>query len=96
MGVASIPFPFTPLPPGQHNLAPTGATGLAVPVGARYAKVYGSTATVRFATDGATLQTKTVGMPLAAGVCVMLSGAAVLANFRAVSSTGTFDVEYFK
>ena len=95
-GVAPIPFPFTPLAPGQHNLAPTGATGLAVPAGARYATVCGSTATIRFTTDGTTPPTNTVGMPLAAGACVTLSGSAVLANFKAISASGTLDVEYFK
>jgi hypothetical protein len=43
-----------------------------------------------------TALTISVGQRLAAGVCVPLSGTIVLANFRAVSPTGTLDVEYFR
>lgn len=95
-GVAPIPFPFIPLAPGQHNLSPTGAMGLAVPAGARYATLCASNATVRYTTDGSTTPTASLGMPLYAGGCVTLSGASVLANFEAFSATGTLDVEYFK
>jgi hypothetical protein len=95
-GVVALPYPYVPLSPGQHNLAPTSATALTVPGGARFATVCASTATVRYTTDGTTAPTSTVGMPLAAASCVALSGAAVLANFKAFSSSGTLDVEYFQ
>jgi hypothetical protein len=57
-GVIPLPFSYTPLSPGQHNLAATSSTALSAPIGARYATV--------------------------------------LANFRAISATGTLDVEYFQ
>jgi hypothetical protein len=94
--VAPIPFPYIPLSPGQHNLAPTSAAGLTIPTGARYATICASTATVRYTTDGTTLPTSSVGMPLSGGACMNLSGAIVLANFRAFATSGTLDVEYFK
>jgi len=95
-GVIPLPYSYTPLSPGQHNLAPTSSTALSVPTGARYATVCASSATVKYTTDGTTTPTGSVGQPLAAGSCVSLSGATVLANFRAISTTGTLDVEYFQ
>lgn len=95
-GVAAVPFPFTPLSPGQHNLAPTSATGLTIPPGARYATICASTAIVRYTTDGTTLPTTSVGMPLTSNACMNLSGPMVLSNFRAFSTSGILDVEYFK
>ncbi len=95
-GVIPLPYAYLPLPLGQHNVAPTSATGLIVPNGARYATVCASTAGVKYTTDGATTPTPSLGMPLAAGACVTLSGAAALANFKAISATGTLDVEYFQ
>ena len=94
--VAPIPFPYFPVPPGQYNLAPRAATSLSVPAGARLATLCASSATVRYTTDGVTLPTSTVGMPLVAGACLTLSGPAVLATFRAISAAGILDVEYFK
>jgi len=81
-GVFPLPYGYTPLPPGQHNLALTSSTALTIPTGARYATICASTASV--------------GMPLPAGACVALSGATVLANFLAISATGTLDVEFFQ
>ena len=95
-GVFPLPTQYLPLSPGQHNLAVTSSTALTIPAGARFATVCASTAAVRYATDGTTTPTSSVGMPLAAGACVALSGAAVLANFRAISASGTLDVEYFQ
>ena len=94
--VATIPFAYIPLSPGQHNVAPVSATALTIPNGARYATLCASSATLRYTTDGTTTPTSTLGMPLAAGSCVALSGAAVLANFKAFSYSATFDVEYFQ
>ncbi len=91
-----LPFPYLPLSPGQHNVAPTSATGLTIPAGARVANVCASTATVKYTTDGSTTPTTSVGQPLAAGACVSLSGPKMLANFQAISATGTLDVEYFQ
>jgi hypothetical protein len=95
-GVFPLPYGYTPLPPGQHNIAPTASTALSIPTGARYATACASAAMIKYTTDGTTTPTSTIGQPLAAGACVSLSGAAVLANFRAFSSTGTLDVEYYQ
>jgi hypothetical protein len=95
-GFVPLPYAYVPLPPGQHNLAATTSTALIVPAGARYATVCASTATVRYTTDGMTAPTAAIGQPLTPGSCVSLSGPAVLANFRALSATGTLDVEYFQ
>ena len=95
-GFVPLPYAYAPLPPGQHNIAPTSATPLTVPLGARYATICATLATVKYTTDGVTTPTTSVGQPLVAGSCVALSGATVLANFRAVSASGTLDVEYFQ
>lgn len=95
-GVVPLPYAYTPLPPGQHNLSPASSTALTIPAGARYATVCASTAAARYTTDGATTPTPTVGQPLPASSCISLSGPAVLANFRIMSPSGTIDVEYFQ
>lgn len=79
----------------QHNLACVSATALTVPNGAVYATVQAATATVKYTTDGTT-PTSSVGMTLAAGSTVTLSGYAAIAAFLAISATGTLDVEYFQ
>src|SRR5208283_1635936 len=95
-GVMPLPYAYTPLAPGQHNLSPTSSTPLSVPAGARYATVCASTSAAKYTTYGVTVPTSTVGQPLPAGSCVSLSGSAVLANFRIISASGTLDVEYFQ
>jgi hypothetical protein len=95
-GSVPLPYPYTPLSPGQHTLSITSATALTVPAGARFANVCATTAAVRYTTDGTTTPTATVGQPLAAAACVSLSGPLMIANFRAISATGTLDVEYFQ
>ena len=95
-GVVPLPYAYTPLPPGQHNLAPITASALNVPSGARYATVCASGSTVRYTTDGITTPTATLGQPLLAGSCLTLSGSALLTSFRAASPLGTLDVEYFQ
>jgi len=95
-GIIPLPYAYTPLPPGQHNLSLTSATALTVPAGARYAIVCASTATAKYTTDGVTAPTASVGQPLSAGSCLSLSGPAVLTNFRAYAASGTLDVEYFQ
>ena len=52
--------------------------------------------TIRRCRSGTTTPTVSIGMTLANGSCVTLSGATVIANFRAISATGTIDVEFFK
>ena len=94
--VTVAPYAYTPLTPGQHNLAPTSATALTVPTGATSATIVASTAIVRYTTDGTTTPTGAIGMPIAIGGSVTITGATALANFKAFSSTGTLDVEYFK
>jgi hypothetical protein len=95
-GVVPSPYSYAPLGPGQHNLAPTSSTALTIPPGVKYATICASTATVRYTTDGLTMPTPTIGQPLVAGSCVMLSGAQVLSSFRAASASGTLDIEYFQ
>lgn len=94
--VTVAPYAYTPLSPGQHNLAIVSATALTIPTGSTYATVCAATANAKYTTDGTTTPTSSVGMTLANGACVTLSGATVLANFKAISSTGTLDVEYFR
>ena len=95
-GVSPLPYQFTPVGPGQHNIAPTVATALVVPAGAVYATICVSTATVRYTTDGTTTPTATIGQPLPAGSCMSMSGPAVLAAAQFFSSTGTLDYEFFR
>ncbi len=95
-GVATIPFDYAPLGPGQHNFAPTNTTPLTIPTGARYMRVCASTANVRYATDGRTTPTTSLGQPLIANSCLILSGVRVMANFRAACGSGTLDIEYFQ
>jgi hypothetical protein len=95
-GVVPLPYSYTPLSPGQHNLAITSATKLTIPTGARYATICAGGAYVHYTTDGTTVPTSSVGQPLSSGACVSLSGPKVLANFSAISATGTLDVEYFQ
>ena len=94
--VASIPYDYAPLGPGQHNLTVTSSTALTLPPGARFARLCASTATVRYTTDGLTTPTASLGQPLFAGACQELSGAKVLNALRAISSGGVLDVEYFQ
>ncbi len=93
---ASIPYDYWPVGSGQHNLAPTVATALTVPASARFMRVCATTATVKYTTDGLTTPTASIGEPLFASSCLELSGVRVLSNFRAISATGTLDVEYFQ
>lgn len=95
---AYMPLPPAriPLSPSQHNLAPTTATKLAVPAGARLATICATGATVRYEIDGVTTPTSSVGEPLWANTCTSFSGAALLANFTAISATGTLDIIYMQ
>jgi hypothetical protein len=96
---AVIPYSYTPLTAGQHNLGIVTSTALTVPATATYATLCASGAAVKYTTDGTTTPTASVGQPLALGQCVPLAGATVLANFRAIQSgagAATLDVEYFK
>lgn len=90
------PYSFTPVAPGQHNVALATAAGLSVPLGATYAVVQAKGASVEYTCDGMTTPTATVGTMLQSGSAVALQGPIVLANFRAYSAHGTIDVEYFK
>jgi hypothetical protein len=53
---------------------------------------------VNYTFDGTTTPTSSIGMPLLQGQCVFLSGATVLANFKAIqqAATATLDVAYTK
>ena len=73
--------------PGQHNLAPTGSTALAVP--ARAGGTRGLWAGRRPSDLGATSGADDadgawVGEPLFASSCVETQGVRVLSNFRAI------------
>ncbi|HXZ17136.1 MAG TPA: hypothetical protein VEH77_14405 [Roseiarcus sp.] len=94
--VASIPYDYWPLAPGQHNLTVASSTALTLPTGARFARLCASTATVRYTTDGIKTPTASLGQPLFAGACVELAGARVLNNLRFISSGAVLDVEYFQ
>lgn len=89
---------FTPLSPMQAGLAITSATSLTAPSGATYAVACAAGQSVNYTTDGTTTPTASVGMPLAQGQCLTLSGASVIANFKAIqqSATATLNVSYFK
>lgn len=89
------PYGFTHLGGGQYALAIVSATSLTVPAGAFYATIQANTATVFYTTSGTT-PTSSVGNQLTPGSGVFLSGADVLASFKAISATGTITVEYFK
>ena len=78
----------------QFGLVITSSTALTVPTYASYARICARTAAVDFTTDGTT-PTSTVGTVLASGGCLGLPGT-LLSAFRAISATGTLDVEYFK
>lgn len=94
--VMAIPYTTGPLSPGQHNLTLTSSSALTIPTGARYANVCASGQAIKYTTDGTTTPTPLIGQPMAAGTCVTLSGPQVLQNFRAISPSGTLDVEYFR
>ncbi len=91
----SPPYPYTPLPPGQHGLSLSSATKLTVPAGASYAVVQANGGAVKYTTDGATTPTTSLGMTFASGATIYLSGPLMLANFQAIASAATLDVEYF-
>ena len=91
----AVPYTYQPGGAGQQ-ISPTSATGLTVPSGTVYATICATTATVRYTTDGVTTPTSSRGPFLTAGTCINLSGASLLANFKAISASGVLDVEYFK
>lgn len=91
----AAPYAFTPLSPGQHGLAITSAQRLTAPAGATFAVVQANGGNVKYTTDNTTTPTASVGMTLLAGNTLTLSGAAVIAAFQAISSSGTLDVEFY-
>lgn len=98
-GGGGAPYAFTPLSPGQHNVAVASSTALTIPATATYATICVSTGNVNYTTDGTTTPTGIFGQPILAGQCEPFSGPTVLANFRAIQQSGysaTISVEYFK
>jgi len=108
-GVATIPFPYTPLCPGSHGVSLATAATLTLPTGIaaaracatkvvtpRYAVACARTATVFYTTDGSTTPTATVSSTLAVGACIALVGASEISDFEAFSTTGTLDVEFWQ
>ncbi len=95
--VTSAPYAYTALAGGQYGLAIAGSTALTVPGGATYAVVCAEGAAARYTTDGSA-PTGTVGMPLQQNQFVLLTGANVLAAFRAIQQTAsaTLDVSYYR
>lgn len=87
---------YTMLSPDQHNLAITSATSLTPPAGATIAWVSAKTAPVNYTLDGTTTPTASVGTTLAVGGSVILYGPSPIANFKAISATGTLDASYGK
>ena len=90
------PSGYISVSPGQYILSLTPAKVLTIPTGATYAVVQAAVSSITYTTDGITTPTSTVGIILAAGASLPLSGANVLANFKAYSASGTISVEYFK
>ena len=96
-GTSSPPYGFTHLGGRQLALSSVASTALTVPTGAVYATVQANTATVYYSLVGATPSASDGSNQLLPGQpALFLSGADVLANFKAVSATGTITVEYFK
>ena len=97
-GQVEVPFPYTPMAPGQYSLAIASSTALTPPTGARYAAVCADGHDLRYTTDGATTPTTSKGVYLANGTCVALVGSATITSFRAITTTsgGTLDAEYFQ
>lgn len=94
--VTVAPYAYTPLTPSQFGLAVVASTALTPPAGATLARACVRTAEVETTTDGTTPTTAPRGTAFGVGSCTLLSGAAVIAAFRAISATGTLDVEYYK
>ncbi|RBP03793.1 hypothetical protein DFR50_14241 [Roseiarcus fermentans] len=94
-GVGEARAEMTPVAPGQYGIGGFGPIVLSIPDGAAFATVCAEGAPARFTTDGVTVPSGRIGMPLPAGECVALSGPAVLSAFRAVAA-GSLDVEYFR
>lgn len=92
---ASIPYPAYPVAGAQYGVTPTTVTALTVPAAAQFMRACASTAIVRYTTSG-TAPTGSVGLQIAVGSCIELTGRAVLMSFQAFSSSGVLDVEYFK
>ena len=90
------PYGYTSTGPEQHALPITSATGLTVPAGTTYAIVQAKTAAVQYTLDGATTPTSTIGFTLAVGSTLSISGASLIANFKAISATGTLDAGFYK
>jgi hypothetical protein len=99
--VAIVQYPFTPLAPRQGNISCASATGLTPPAGAIYAIVQAKVANINYTLDGQTAPTAgaigtSTGMTLYAGSALTLSGAAMIAAFKAIAQTAgaVFDAEY--
>jgi hypothetical protein len=90
------PYSYTPIAPAQYALPIVAATSLTVPAGALFATVQAQGATIYYTTSGATPSSVSGALELAAGSAVFLSGAGVLAQFKAISAAGTISVEYFE
>lgn len=94
--VVQAPYGYTSTGPEQHNIPIASATGLTVPAGTTYAIVQAKTAAVQYTLDGATTPTSTIGFTLAVGPTLSISGASLIANFKAISATGTIDAGFYK
>jgi hypothetical protein len=93
----SSSMPFSGAPNGYQNVTQSGTTALAltVPAGAVGAIVVVSTQAARFRADG-TDPTATVGMPVAAGGTLALTGAWLTrGKFIAQTGTITLDATFF-
>lgn len=92
---------YSPLSPGQYTpVSDATATALTVPADATYAVVCFEGANHRYTWDGTTTPTASVGTLIGygPGVCVSLTGAATIADFKtiSVSAGGTFTASYAK
>lgn len=92
------PYPFQPSGAEQHSVACAAATALPnVPARTTYAVVQAAVAAIRYTMDGVTTPTSSVGFTLAAGASLPISGAAAIANFRAIAATAgaLMDIGYY-
>lgn len=80
---------------GQYALSINSVQTLTVPSGALVAEICVETASARYTTTG-TVPSSAIGIPVSAGWCFQLAGAADLAAFKIIGAGATLDVEYFK
>lgn len=102
-GTVAIPYSYTAMAGAQFNQPATASTALAIPTGAKFARICAVAGQMNFvdSTNGTptTGATPTVGVLLPTNACVFEQGATLLAAFKiinAVASTGVWNAVYFQ